>query len=115
MKKENLIVPNFREPTGRMTRAQAAAFRTFGGMPTSKPALQYQKRTLRTNSKRAALDEKNSIASDTACPQRKRRAVLQDVTNVCCDHSYANCINATRAQVSMLTFMELSNLFYVVL
>ncbi|KAK9282256.1 hypothetical protein L1049_005170 [Liquidambar formosana] len=97
MKKENLVIANVQEPTARVTRARAAAFRASSGMTTSKASMQQdQKRTLRTNSKRAALDEKNSNAPDAACLQRKRRAVLQNVTNVFCENSYTNCINATK-------------------
>ncbi|KAA8541846.1 hypothetical protein F0562_022998 [Nyssa sinensis] len=53
-------------------------------------------RALRTNSKRAALDEMKNNASATASVQNKRRAVLKDVTNVCCENSYRSCLNAAK-------------------
>lgn len=99
MKKENIFLANAGEPAARITRARAASFRASARVSALKaPMQQDQGRTLRAKSKRAALDENNSIAPDMACLQRKRRAVLQDVTNVCCENSYKNCIGAARSQ-----------------
>ncbi|KAI7986007.1 Cyclin-A2-4 [Camellia lanceoleosa] len=96
MKKENIVVANVGEPTTRITRARAAACRATGGIPQSEaPKQQDQKRVLRINSKRAALDEVKNSAPVTAGVQHKRRAVLNDVTNVCCD-SYKNCLIAAK-------------------
>ncbi|GMP34677.1 hypothetical protein CsSME_00007448 [Camellia sinensis var. sinensis] len=97
MKEENLAIANVGEPTVRMTRAQAAACHAFGGIPPSEALKQQgQKQVLRTSSKRAALDEMNSSASAAAPVQHKRRAVLKDVTNVCCENSYKNCLIAAK-------------------
>ncbi|XP_059643771.1 cyclin-A2-4-like isoform X2 [Cornus florida] len=97
MKKENMILANVGEPIARITRARAAAYRTSGGMlPPEASKQQPQKRILRTNSKRAALDEMNTSASVPASVQHKRRAVLKDVTNVCCENSYRVCLNAAK-------------------
>ncbi|GFY97010.1 hypothetical protein Acr_11g0013160 [Actinidia rufa] len=91
MKKENLASSVVGEPIARMTRARAAACRASGGIPPSKATKQQdQKRVLRTNLKRAALDEENK-APVPAGFQNKRRAALKDVTNVCCN-SYRNCL-----------------------
>ncbi|XP_057504501.1 cyclin-A2-4 isoform X1 [Actinidia eriantha] len=91
MKKENLASSVVGEPIARMTRARAAACRASGGIPPSKATKQQdQKRVLRTNLKRAALDEENK-APLPAGFQNKRRAALKDVTNVCCS-SYRNCL-----------------------
>lgn len=106
MKKANLATANFREPIPRITRARAAAYQQSGGIQPSKATKkqdenrfltkqQDQKRVLRTNSKRAALDEVNNSAPVTAGVQNKRRAVLKDVTNVLCD-SYRNCLIAPK-------------------
>lgn len=100
MNKENIIAAKFEEPTVRITRARAKALSTSGGiLPSSKGLIkQDQKRVLRTNSKRPASDE-NKPNATTAGLQHKRRAVLKDVTNVFCESSYMNCINATKVQV----------------
>ncbi|KAI8018460.1 Cyclin-A2-4 [Camellia lanceoleosa] len=97
MKEENLAIANVGEPTVRMTRARAAACHAFGGIPPSEALKQQgQKQVLRTSSERAALDEMNSSASAAAPVQHKRRAVLKDVTNVCCENSYKNCLIAAK-------------------
>ncbi|KAA8540443.1 hypothetical protein F0562_024638 [Nyssa sinensis] len=97
MKKENLVIANVGQPTARITRARAAVCSASRGMPPSEaPKQQARKRVLQTNSKRAALDETNTSASVTAYVQHKRRAVLKDVTNVCCENSYRNCLNAAK-------------------
>ncbi|XP_057514675.1 cyclin-A2-4-like isoform X2 [Actinidia eriantha] len=91
MKKENLASSVVGEPIVRMTRARAAARCATGGISPSKATKQQnQKRVLRTNSKRTALDEEN-MAPVPAGVQNKRRAVLKDVTNVRCN-SYRNCL-----------------------
>ncbi|KAE9467761.1 hypothetical protein C3L33_00300, partial [Rhododendron williamsianum] len=83
---------NFGEPIPRITRARAAACQQSGGIYPSKATKkqdenrfstkqQDQKRVLRTNSKRAALDEVNNSAPVTSGVQNKRRAVLKEVTN----------------------------------
>ncbi|KAG5537619.1 hypothetical protein RHGRI_024910 [Rhododendron griersonianum] len=92
MKKGNLATANFGEPIPRITRARAAACQQSGGIYPSKATKkqdenrfstkqQDQKRVLRTNSKRAALDVVNNSAPVTSGVQNKRRAVLKDVTN----------------------------------
>ncbi|XP_065868768.1 cyclin-A2-4 [Euphorbia lathyris] len=100
MKKENsLPATNVGNPNGRITRSQVAALNAANKMPSSRATTQQgQKRILRANSKRAAPDENNSSTSDIAGIQPKRRAVLRDVTNVCCDNSYRSCFNTSRIQ-----------------
>ncbi|MED6161091.1 hypothetical protein PIB30_057488 [Stylosanthes scabra] len=74
----------------RMTRARAAAFRALGQLPPLKEPAQHRNQKPRANPKRPV--------SDNACPQRKKRAVLQDVTNVFCDNTYRSCFNSTKIQ-----------------
>ncbi|KAK1362988.1 Cyclin N-terminal domain-containing protein [Heracleum sosnowskyi] len=94
MKNENLLAAVVRDPTARVTRARAAASQSSEGLQILNVSKQQlQKRELRKNSKRVALDEKNSCAPGN---QHKRRAVLKDVTNICSDDSYRNCVNATK-------------------
>lgn len=103
MKRENMVTSNVRELPGRITRARAASLHTSGQMPPIKPPTQQsQKQAVRTNPKRAATDENSTKAAGNACMQRKRRAVLQDVTNACCKPSYGSCFNATKIQVNVL-------------
>ncbi|XP_058111903.1 cyclin-A2-1-like [Magnolia sinica] len=101
MRKENTLLAGNGEPTGRITRARAAASHLAGGMLPLKPppAKHGQKRVLCGNSKRAALNENNHIAPVTVACQQKRRAVLKDVTNVFCENSYRKCISAAKMQI----------------
>ncbi|KAI7981329.1 Kinesin-like protein KIN-12A [Camellia lanceoleosa] len=46
----------------------------------------------------------NSSASAAAPVQHKRRAVLKDVTNVCCENSYKNCLIAAKIPVRNFRF-----------
>lgn len=86
--------------TMRVTRARARTLGQSGGLPPLHPsAKQEEKRVLRSNFKRAASDENKSTLSN-ATSRHKRRAVLGDVTNLVCETSYMNCINATKIQVS---------------
>ncbi|XP_022777152.1 cyclin-A2-4 [Durio zibethinus] len=99
MRKENVVSANVGELNGRLTRARAAALRASGQLPPlNAPNQSDQKRVLRANTKRTALDENNTNALDNAGLQRKKRAVLQDVTNVCCNNSYRKCFNETKIQ-----------------
>ncbi|KAI5669430.1 hypothetical protein M9H77_19283 [Catharanthus roseus] len=84
--------------TMRVTRARARTLGQSGGLPPLHPsAKQEEKRVLRSNFKRAASDENKSTLSN-ATSRHKRRAVLGDVTNLVCETSYMNCINATKIQ-----------------
>ncbi|XP_021298593.1 cyclin-A2-4 [Herrania umbratica] len=99
MRKENVVSANVGELNCRITRARAAALRASGQLlPLNAPNQPDQKRVLRANPKRTALDENNTNAPYNAGLQRKKRAVLQDVTNVCCNNSYRKCFNATKIQ-----------------
>lgn len=99
MKKENVLPTNVGDISGRITRSRAAALCASGRMPSLRASAQLgQKHISRAKSKRAALDENNTIAPDNAGNKPKKRAVLQDVTNVCCENSYRSCFNATRIQ-----------------
>ncbi|XP_042484276.1 cyclin-A2-4-like [Macadamia integrifolia] len=99
MKRENMSVTGFPVPTARITRARAAAFQAAGvTLPLQPSAKQDQKRALRENSKRVALDENNSSAPVAGDLQHKRRAVLKEVTNLCCENLHTNCINAAKLQ-----------------
>lgn len=92
MKKENSVTLKAGELPGRLTRARAAAaLRASGQLPPLKErAQQNQNQLSRVNSKRAV--------SDNTCVQRKRKAVLQEVTNVCRENAYKGCFNSTKIQ-----------------
>lgn len=92
MKKENSVVSKAGEFPGRLTRARAAACCASRQLPPLKePAQGSQNQPLCANPKRAA--------SDGTYLRRKKRAVLQDVTNVYCENSYRSCFNSTVVQV----------------
>ncbi|KAK2425355.1 cyclin a2-1 [Trifolium repens] len=66
------------EVSSRLTRARAAALSATGQLPPLKELSQEnQKHPLVTNSKRAV--------SDVTHLPHKKRAILQDVTNICCE------------------------------
>ncbi|KAA8521742.1 hypothetical protein F0562_012415 [Nyssa sinensis] len=100
MNKENRTAAKFEEPTLRITRARAKALGSSREFPPSKPFIkQDQKQALPPNSKRAASDE-NKPGITIACLQQKKRAVLKDVTNIFCDSSNINSVNATKIELS---------------
>ena len=116
MRKENVVSANVGELNGRITRARAAALRASGQLPPlNAPNQPDQKRVLRANTKRTALDENNTNAPDSAGLQRKKRAVLQDVTNVCCNNSYRKCFNTTKIQVNIPSLVNYNINLIVVL
>ncbi|XP_024970951.1 cyclin-A2-1 [Cynara cardunculus var. scolymus] len=83
------------ESSFRVTRARAAVYQSLVGSEVQKE--QGQGGVLRKNPKRGVQDEKKNNANTTkAGGQNKRRAVLKDVTNICCDNSYKNCITAAK-------------------
>ncbi|KAB5574257.1 hypothetical protein DKX38_001451 [Salix brachista] len=85
MKKENILPSNSRQLNGPITRA--AALRASGKMPPLKASSkQDQKRILRANPKRAALDENNTSGANNASNQRGC-AVLLYIANVCSEPS----------------------------
>ncbi|KAL4290766.1 hypothetical protein GQ457_14G005910 [Hibiscus cannabinus] len=94
MRKENVVSANVGEFNGRLTRARAASLCASRELPTQPD----QKRVLRANLKRTSLDENNTDATEKAGHQSKKRAMLQDVTNVCCNSSNRKCFNATKIQ-----------------
>lgn len=99
MEKENWATANAEELTTRVTRSRAATYRASKQMlPKNASMPQEQKRTSQSNLKRPALEEKNNAASATTAPQCKKRAVLKDVANICCENLYMNCIDATKIQ-----------------
>lgn len=100
MKKENMPA-NVGDLSGRVTRARAAI------LNASKKSQQGPKPVLRANSKRAAPDGNDTSTSDVTGIQPKRRAVLRDVTNVCCENSYRSCFNASGIQVDLIYLFEL--------
>lgn len=100
MRKENMINANVQELPGRLTRSRATALLGSRQMRPLKAVIQQnKKRALQTNPKKVYA-ENNSANVDNAGLQRKRRMVLQDVTNVCCENSYKSCLNATKIQVN---------------
>ena len=108
---------NSMEPTARVTRSRAAAIRSSGTILGSKVSKkQDQKQVLPKNYKRAASDQRNTIAPETTSGQKKRRGVLKDVTNVCCNNSYTNCLHAAKISVCVMFFNCISfrdNLFAI--
>lgn len=110
MKKQNSMTSNVGDFAGRITRAQAAALSSAGQMPPLKDHVEENKRMARQgNTKRAALDENNTDAPDNPHHQHKRRAVLRDVTNVCCKSSCKSCFNDTKIQVNAFSSLFVHN------
>ncbi|KAK1434092.1 hypothetical protein QVD17_11010 [Tagetes erecta] len=82
-----------REPTFRVTRARAAASQSSSSDPLKE---QGRSCVLPKSSKRSVQDENKNNDSVTCGAQNKRRAVLKDVTNICRDNSFKNCIVPAR-------------------
>lgn len=85
-----------REPTFRVTRARAAASRSSSSDPSK---VQRPSCVLPKSTKRSVQDENKKNDTITGGAQNKRRAVLKDVTNICRDNSYKNCIIPARIPV----------------
>lgn len=102
MDKENTTAAKVEEPTVRITRARSKALGLSGGIfPSSKPSFkQDQKHVLRSKFKRAASDENKASMVAPAGTQHKRRAVLEDVTNILCENSLMNRIHSSKIQTS---------------
>lgn len=73
---------------GRVTRSRAAALHMMSAASQDSDA--------------AKLDKKNQNVADPKGPQRKRKAVLQDTTNIRCESYYKDCFNPTKLLVSYL-------------
>ncbi|XP_022154959.1 cyclin-A2-4-like isoform X2 [Momordica charantia] len=99
-KEENHTRANIGEFPGRITRARAAAFSASAQLPPKVPARQPEKRIARTNLKRAASDENSCHSTAKSSRPCKRRAVLQDVSNICCESSYSKCFDAAKIQAN---------------
>ncbi|KAL0447484.1 UNVERIFIED_CONTAM: Cyclin-A2-2 [Sesamum latifolium] len=80
-----------REATVRITRARAKALGSSGGLPPLYPSAKQDGKVLQTNSKRAASDVKKPAVGSAACPQRKKRATLKDITNITSQNVCTNC------------------------
>lgn len=78
------MATNSEQPNVRITRARAKSLGISGGLPPLKPPMiKDLKKVAPSDSKRAVTDGNNAAVGDAACLQPKKRAVLQDVTNVC--------------------------------
>ncbi|CAN1828087.1 CYCA2-2 [Linum perenne] len=102
MDKENRNDVNVQGPTVRITRARARALGASGGvLPAATTSLQQdQKRVLKVSTKRQAAEENKASAMGATGVQRKKRAVLKEVTNILTEGSNASSINATKAQTT---------------
>lgn len=99
MNKENIMAAESEQSNVRVTRARAKGLGTSGDLPQKTFAMQDKKKVVQPNLKRVVPDEKKTTARATACPQRKKRAVLEDVTNIC-HNSDVKCINGRKVQSS---------------
>ncbi|RAL52944.1 hypothetical protein DM860_007712 [Cuscuta australis] len=90
---KNVPSSNVEEHTMPITRSRAKTLASSGGLPPLHPFNQDRKEFQRTKSKRSLPDEKQQ---DTGQP--KKRAVLEDVTNVVCGSSSFNCMRETKIQ-----------------
>ncbi|KAL8115981.1 hypothetical protein AgCh_022467 [Apium graveolens] len=91
MNKENIMATNSEQPNVRITRARAKSLATAGGLPPLQPPVTKDQKTVaqldskraQPYSKRDVLEGKNATVGCSALLQSKKRAVLQDVTNLC--------------------------------
>ncbi|KAK4747053.1 hypothetical protein SAY87_026090 [Trapa incisa] len=87
-------------PAVRITRARAKTLGMSSGIVQhSRPAVkQVQNHGSFINAKRAASDKNKVSATGAVSPRRKRRAVLEDVTNIPCDNILVNRASAVKCQ-----------------
>ncbi|WOL03145.1 cyclin-A2-1-like [Canna indica] len=102
MKKADSSNTGYGAPCGRITRARAAACRANGKvLPLSQSIGNPEKKqTHRGSSKRVAVDENSRGAPVPAASQRKKRAVLNDVTNISFQTTSRKWIPAGKVQCS---------------
>ncbi|KAM6585852.1 hypothetical protein CsatB_012854 [Cannabis sativa] len=89
MKRGSLVNTKAREFPGRITRSRTAALVVSGQLPPSKaPIKQTKKRASPTN---LNMDENNNNVDNPHLHcKKKKRVMLQDVTNVFCDRNFFN-------------------------
>ncbi|XP_055828962.1 cyclin-A2-1 isoform X2 [Solanum dulcamara] len=97
MKRENSVISAAIEPMVRITRSRAAVpEKSMVARTAELPKQRGQKRALRINSSTAILRERNKNVPLTSYVEQKCRPVLKDVTNLCCNTSNGDCLNATK-------------------
>ncbi|KAF8661076.1 hypothetical protein HU200_057177 [Digitaria exilis] len=85
--------------SGRITRSKAAANGTVSGVAPSLPPLKTeQKNGTKGKMKRKASDENASSDAGVSAPHPKRRAVLENVTNIRCVDASKKCTAVTKLQ-----------------
>ncbi|XP_009617571.1 cyclin-A2-4 [Nicotiana tomentosiformis] len=94
MKRENSVISAENESMVRITRSRAAApEKSMLARCAKLPNPRGQKRSLQINSNTAVLRERKKNAP---LVEKKCRAVLKDVTNLCCKSSKGDCLNAAK-------------------
>lgn len=97
MKRENSVISVSIEPMVRITRSRATVpEKSMVACTAQLPKQQGQKRALQIDSSTAILRERNKKVPLTSCVEKKCRPVLKDVTNLCCNTSNGDCLDATR-------------------
>ncbi|PKU77760.1 cyclin-A2-1-like isoform X1 [Dendrobium catenatum] len=104
MNKQASIVPSYGNNKGPVTRAKTAAMASQGRRLLPRPPLiPDKKQTKVRRTKRVTSEENNHTAPYVVSSQNKKRAVLKDVSNVCCESSYRNCVNPVKIQAKACT------------
>lgn len=94
MKKEKSFSSKAGQLPSRLTRARAASFRAAEQLPPLKRVARGKQKQYQENNPKTTISDNISLPS-------KKRAVLQDVINVCCENTYRSCFNATKIQVAV--------------
>jgi cyclin-A len=97
-RKENHVIMGSQAPSGRITRAQAAASRARVGVSSIPlPTKTEQMQSAKGKTKRGPSDQSTCSMPG---PQPKRRTVLKDVTNTSRANSIRKCTAPSKLQVS---------------
>ncbi|XP_006343148.1 cyclin-A2-4 [Solanum tuberosum] len=97
MKRENSVISAAIEPMVRVTRSRAAVpEKSMVASTAELPKQRGQKRALQISSNPAILRVRNKNVPLTSCVEQKCRPVLKDVTNLCCNTSNGDCLNAVK-------------------
>ncbi|KAI0491445.1 hypothetical protein KFK09_025705 [Dendrobium nobile] len=109
MKKQASSTFSFGKTTGPVTRAKAGTLASHGRISLPRPPPKPDKKQrLIGRRKRVNSDENNCAVPSVAVSQINKREVLKDISDLCCENSYRNCLNAAKMQIKACTQQVIS-------
>ncbi|PKU79538.1 cyclin-A2-1 [Dendrobium catenatum] len=109
MKKQASSTFSFGKTTGPVTRAKAGTLASHGRISLPRPPPKPDKKQrLIGRRKRVKSDENDCAVPSVAVSQNNKREVLKDISDLCCENSYRNCLNAAKMQIKACTQQVIS-------